>query len=728
MDTGLIRASGGHAWLGYLAGGILVITAYFLAVATDAPPVLRVTLYCAVSMSAAIAVFVGRARSQPARQLRLPWLFLGLSQVIYAIADICFYVAHDVFENTDFPAMADPLYLSHYPLVVVGLILLIRLRTPGRDLPSLLDAATLAVVAGMLSYLYLIAPQAWAYTTALVKIVSVAYPVMDLAMFAVSLRLIFAPGRKPLSFVLLAGNLLVIFTADSVYVVQQLANAYVAGNFLDGIWLSGNLLLGASALHPTMSVLTEPAPVSDTKLSPHRLAAVLLAVLIAPATLVLRYWFGSVQDIPVIGGACAALFVLTIARLAGLITEQRRLATTDVLTGLRTRRFFVARLPLEIEKARRAGQSLAVLIVDVDHFKSINDRYGHPAGDKVLVEIARRLRDSVRDADLLARYGGEEFALVLPDTDPQILASIGERLRHHVASMPIAIGPETWKTATVSVGTASYPRHGTTPAELITSADRALYAAKSEGRDRVVVGETRPLPPTPTGIADTDMLVYLQHVADEVDGWLSGCEHGRAVGRWAALVAAELGVKESMCGRIELSGRLHDIGKIMVPESIWRKPAALSKQERRLVQLHPDYGFQLVRVVPDLHDVAETILQHHERFDGKGYPAGLAGAAIRIEARIVAVCDSWAAMLANRPYHTALTIEQARDQLVLGRGSQFDPDVVAAFLRLQEQGRIDGLGLLSNLHRPARPSGARPTASHATPTELVGAELAEQPD
>jgi len=698
MDTRQVNSTTRGLWLIYLTAGILVVVAYYLAVWAGGPPLLRVALYCLVSVSAGVAVLVGCARNLPDKRARLPWMVLGFSQIVYAVADICFYTSHNIFGDTDFPALADPLYLSHYPLVVVGLILLIRLRTPGRDIASLLDAATLAVATAMLSWLYLIGPQARADEPFLVKVVSVAYPVMDLSMFAVALRLVLGPGRRPASFLLLAGNLFAIFAADTMYVMQQLAGTYQTGNFLDAIWLCGNLALGAAALHPTVGRVTERASAEDMRLTPVRLAVLAVTALIAPATLIIQYSMGSLHDIPVIAAACAVLFMLTIGRLAGLVADQRRLAITDVLTGLRTRRFFSSQLPMEIARARRVGTSLAVLIVDVDRFKSINDRYGHPAGDRVLIEVARRLRESVRQADFLARYGGEEFALVVPGANPQELASIGERLRMQVASSPIQVSPDTWIEVTVSVGTAGYPRHGKTPAELITTADRALYAAKSQGRDRVVVGETITAASLVSRSEDgspADLLAYLQRAADEVDGWLSTCEHGRAVGRWAALVASALGEDEPVVRCVELAGRLHDVGKVFIPQAIWRKPSALSRYERHLVQQHSEFGYQMVSVVPGLLDVAESIRQHHERIDGRGYPLGLAGSEIRLEARIIAVCDSWAAMLADRPYHTALRPDEACDELRNGRGSQFDCDVVDIFLNLHRRDLLGDLRRIS---------------------------------
>jgi diguanylate cyclase (GGDEF)-like protein len=666
----------GRSWIAYLVAGIFLIFAYYSAVRLDGPAGLVVSLYCLVSASAAVAIFVG-ARRHLDRDSRLPWLVVGFSQAVYACADIYFYVAHDIVGNTAFPAPADALYL---------------------DLASLLDAATVAVAAALLSWLYVIGPQARADSPILVKLASVGYPVMDLAMFAVALRLVLGPGRRPIAFLLLAGNLLAILTADTLYVLQQLNGTYRTGNYLDAIWLGGNLCLGAAALHPTVARVGDRAAVDERPLSPLRLVVLAGAALIAPAVLLVRDLLGTLRDVPVIAAACAVLFLLAVGRLAGLVADQRRLACTDVLTGLRTRRFFGSQLPFELTKARRAGTSLAVLIVDIDHFKSINDRYGHPAGDHVLVEVARRLRESVRRADFIARYGGEEFALVVPGVGPQELAGIGERLRTEVAMHPIQVLPGMSIHVTVSVGTAGYPRHGNSPAELITTADRALYAAKSLGRDRVVVGESTAPAPTAEQESTKDILSYLQWASDEVDSWLSGWEHGRAVGRWSAIVAAALGMDDAGIRRAELAGRLHDVGKMLIPQAIWRKPSSLTRVERQLVEQHSDFGFQLVSVVPGMLEVAEAVRQHHERIDGRGYPLGLAGPDIRPEATIVAVCDSWAAMLADRPYQSAIPPDRAEGELLAGRGTCYDTEVVDALLDLH---RSDLLGGLRRLETPA---------------------------
>jgi diguanylate cyclase (GGDEF)-like protein len=700
-------------WLAYLSAGTAGILAYFLVPAHEAGLQARVAAYCVISASAAAAIWHGTDRYRP--QARSPWLLLAAGQVAYAVADVAFHSAHYMLDGSgSYPSTANLVYLGHYPLVVAGLMLLIRRRTAGRDLPGLLDAAVIAVAAALLSWQFVISIQVREDESALTKIACAAYPVMDLLLLAVALRLLLAAGRRPPAFYLLVASLFASFGADTAYVLQMLHGSYRVGNLLDAVWLAGNLALGAAALHPTMIRLGEPAPPRQATLGLGRFVVLMAAVLLAPAALLYQWTRHHYADIPVTALACAVLFGLTIARMAGLVNEQRRAAVTDGLTGLHTRRFAEAQLALEVARARRTGGRLGFFIADVDNFKSINDRYGHPAGDSALVEIAARLREVTRPGDVLARYGGEQFALLVPGARADELREIAERLREWVAGSPIAACAETYVAVTVSVGAAGYPLSSVDDAagistdgsveELVAVADRALGRAKATGRNRVVVGQTSTgrgpgatgLPARGLGLMsgrDAAMADFLRHVADQVDARLSPQEHSRAVGRWARLLAVELGHDEATVTRAELAGRLHDIGKIILPEGLLVKPTRLSEEEWRLLRQHPVHGARLAGLLPEFGDVAEVIRQHHERFDGDGYPDRLGGTAIRPEARILAVCDSWAAMRSDRAYQARLSHDRAREQLRLGRGTQFDPDIVDLFLDLLDRGVVGELAL-----------------------------------
>jgi len=393
--------------------------AYYLVPAVSLLPAWtpRLVLYQGLSISAAVAILAGVQQHRPPQ--RRPWYLLAVSQFLYASADAAFYVAHDVLHQEQFPALADLLYLSHYPILIAGLLLLVRQRTPSEDRASLIDASVIALAAGLLSWLFLIGPLALgsdAQLSILGKVASVAYPVADLLVFAVAVRLLVGPGTRPVSYWLLSASLLVVLTTDTVYVLMQLTGTYTTGNVLDASWLGSYVLLGAAALHPSMRVLSEPSQTPRMHTSRWRLGLLAVASLVAPATLVIPTTLGRAVNLPVIAGASAVLFLLVVARLGELVDEQRRAAVTDGLTGLYNRRFFEATLALEAEHAFRSGQDLGLLVVDIDHFKRINDAHGHQAGDRVLRELAARLVASNRDGDVIARYGGEEFVVLLPDT------------------------------------------------------------------------------------------------------------------------------------------------------------------------------------------------------------------------------------------------------------------------------------------------------------------------
>ncbi len=371
-----------------------------------------------------------------------------------------------------------------------------------------------------------------------------------------------------------------------------------------------------------------------------------------------------------------------------LIARLSDAARTDPLTQLPNRRGFRELLDLELERARRSGRPMTVLVGDLDHFKDVNDRAGHHVGDAVLRRVATLLRDCLRQIDVAARIGGEEFAVILPGSDAQDAFTVAERLRCHLRD---AFADATVPT-TISFGIASHPAHAETASSLVRAADEALYGAKESGRNRSVIHSQalRELAGA-HGVRDARdveaerFLAVVLDLAEAVDVRFSGsARHSETVGRYAELMARELGLSEQRIGRVRLAGLLHDVGKVGVPDAILRKPGPLTPEERAVILRHPELGAQILEH-PSLSDVQAWVGAHHERPDGGGYPLGLEGGTVPFEARIIAVADAYEAMTSDRAYRDAIGHERARDELRRHSGTQFDEQVVAAFLAVLDR-------------------------------------------
>ncbi len=369
-----------------------------------------------------------------------------------------------------------------------------------------------------------------------------------------------------------------------------------------------------------------------------------------------------------------------------LIASLYDAARTDPLTQLANRRGFRELLDLELERARRGTGQMALLVGDMDHFKEINDRSGQRVGDAALQRVARLLEAGKRAIDGLARVSGEQFALILPDTDPHSAFAIAERLRCELRdefaddAVPV----------TISFGVVSYREHGETAASLLRAADHALYAAKASGRDitmlynRTIQREQR-MDGESRDVQAERFLAVVLDLAETVDLRFSGsARHSETVGRYAEMMARELGLSEQRAARVQLAGRLHDIGKVGVPDSILSKPAKLTDAEFSVIKRHPELGAQILEH-QSLTDVREWVGAHHERPDGRGYPLALSGDAIPIEARILAVADSYEAMTSDRAYSPSIGHTAARAELEHCVGSQFDACVVQAFIAALER-------------------------------------------
>jgi diguanylate cyclase (GGDEF)-like protein len=354
---------------------------------------------------------------------------------------------------------------------------------------------------------------------------------------------------------------------------------------------------------------------------------------------------------------------------------------TDSLTGVFNRRHFHEVLAAELARAERDRSTPGVLVVDIDHFKRINDSFGHQVGDEVLVEVANRISMVLRSYDSIARWGGEEFVVLAPAVPEEaVLGRVGEQLRRAIGNRPIlAAGREVAVTA--SVGAARAGAHLKEPDELIDAADQALYVAKRRGRNRVclfadVAGdELIAEEPEIVRLAQAMSLAVSVRPSARADDPEPHAEH---VAELAARVATRLGLPASSVLLCRIAGWLHDLGKGALPDDLLGKRGPLDEQELALMRMHPVVGEQLVRRIAGLEDAAPILRHHHERFDGAGYPDGLRGGDIPIEARIVGAAEAYSTMTSGHIYRASRDQSDAVAELSREAGAQFDPEVVAA--------------------------------------------------
>jgi diguanylate cyclase (GGDEF)-like protein len=381
----------------------------------------------------------------------------------------------------------------------------------------------------------------------------------------------------------------------------------------------------------------------------------------------------------------AALLRAVRDAVTGLVRGLAEAARTDTLTGLKNRLALEHEIHVEVERTLRSENELSIVIGDLDHFKAVNDELGHRAGDEALVRIGQILHTRRRVGDSIARTGGEEFTILLPGASEHEAYLVAERLRVQVerdfADHPVPL--------TFSFGVATYPEHGRNADAVIEAADQALYAAKALGRNRSVIFNreiSAVFAPEPGGRGvDETHLATLLSLAEALDLRDTGtAAHSRTVGRYCGLIAKELELPAERAKRIEVAGVLHDIGKIGLPDAILQKPGRLGRNELAEIRTHPEIGAQVLSG-RGLEDLRGWVLAHHERPDGKGYPAGLTDGDIPLEAKILAVADAYEAMTADRVYRERLGAKSARSELLRCAGTQFDARVVAAFMAVLER-------------------------------------------
>ena len=392
-------------------------------------------------------------------------------------------------------------------------------------------------------------------------------------------------------------------------------------------------------------------------------------------------------------------------QLAAANARLEMLAQTDGLTGLKNHRTFHERLTAEMLRAARYELPLSLLLIDVDWFKSYNDTFGHPAGDQILKQVGQILQANIRTSDLAARYGGEEFGIILPHTGVDGACRIAENLR---AVLEKACWPE--RAITASFGVATWTSETAHAAAMVAQADAALYHSKRKGRNRVShftafdaeleqdgdAWESRPNLSTPPAdsLSSSETAAELEHTHNRtIEGWSRMLDlrdketegHALRVTEMSLRLARRMGLSEEEQGYLRWGALLHDVGKMVLPDSILLKPGPLTVEEREIMSRHPTYAHEMLSPVPFLRPALDVPLYHHEKWDGSGYPRGLRAEEIPLSARLFAVVDVWDALRSDRPYRKGWPDDDVQAYIEVQAGLHFDPAIVTIFLGLLKE-------------------------------------------
>ncbi|HEX7171211.1 MAG TPA: EAL domain-containing protein [Candidatus Limnocylindria bacterium] len=533
-----------HAARAAVAIGAILIGVYFLLPSAD----LQDLAYQAPGMLAVVAVLAGVAIHRPPKPG--PWLLLAAGLALTTTGDWTWVLLVRVFGIEPFPSVADAFYLSGIGVTGAAIVWLVRGRIPDGDRAGLLDALIVAVGAGLVSWVFLMAPivddmSATPAETAF----ALAYPLLDLVILAVLVRIALAPGRRGQALTMLLAALVALLGADFVYAFLALSDGYWTGHPVEAGWLMSAALFATAALHPSMREIAAPVEAGDVRLSPWRVGLLAIASLMAPTVLLVQWMAGEPIDVPVIAAASIILFLLVIARLGSVVADLRanlrhrqaleaeleQRAFHDPLTGLANRTLFANRL--ERALAQR-DEPVAVLFLDLDDFKTINDSHGHQAGDELLIEVARSLSANVRPEDTVARLGGDEFAVLV---ERNATEGVARQLANRLISglrRPVRVAGRD-RSVGASIGISLGHSGRASADQLMSEADIAMYVAKGDGKGGSSVFDSRTHASVVRSIGLRDDLdrairerqfeMHYQPIVDLETGDLAGVE---ALARW----------------------------------------------------------------------------------------------------------------------------------------------------------------------------------------------------
>jgi len=481
--------------LSLMIGGAMVVGYFFLP-----SPDLQDLAYQVPGMLATVAVLAGVVIHRPPDAR--PWLLLAAGLALTVTGDWTWVVLDRVYGLEPFPSIADGFYLTGTGLTVLAITWMVRGRIPDGDRAGMVDALIVAVGIGLVSWTFLMAPIVADPAAAFAEIaIALAYPMLDILLLGVLVRIILAPGPRVPSLTFLMAAIVALLLSDFPYAILALTDGYYTGHIVDAGWLIGSALWAAAALHPSMRKVAEPVEAGEVRMSAWRLGLLTAASLMAPAVLVIQWVTASPIDVLAIAAGSVVLYVLVIARLGGVVSDLRSTLTQrmrlekelesralhDPLTGLANRVLFADRL--ERALAQRA-ERVAVLFLDLDDFKTINDTFGHQAGDELLMAIADALRRSIRPEDTVARLGGDEFAILVERGASEGTARLLADRLHAALRAPVRVAGRD-RAIGASIGISLGESGMATADTLMREADIAMYVAKGDGKGGSSVFDSR---------------------------------------------------------------------------------------------------------------------------------------------------------------------------------------------------------------------------------------------
>jgi two-component system cell cycle response regulator len=610
-----------------------------------------------------LAVGICVARVWARREDRWAWGLIAFGLLTWTAGDLVWTLWLNNLANPPFPSIADPLYLAMYPAMYAALMLLIRSRR-GRVLAEQwLDGGMVALaLASVGTGLVLPTVLSLSQGRLIEDTVNLAYPLGDMTLLVfVVVAFALSSWRPDRLWLWLGAAMVVDAVADLLFTYLAAKGTYVAGGILDTTWPAAMALFAVAAWQPSGRRVHRPTASFHVLVLPLACAALALGVLVDAA-------FTHLTPITVVLAAGALLTgimraVLTFLENIRMLRANAQDAVTDGLSGLGNRRRLVRDLDAAVADAGPEDPQTLVFF-DLDGFKRYNDTFGHAAGDALLARLGAALHRAVGSHGWAYRLGGDEFCLLLRGrftTEDPLIGAATAALTERGSMFSVS----------ASRGLATIPEEATTTTAVLQLADQRMYAAK-----------VRTSRTTPSRSHDVLMQVLSERTPDLH-------YHVYGVGQLVRDLGHDFGLDADQLDELLRAAELHDVGKLGIPDAVLDKPGPLDDDEWQLMRQHTVIGERVLNADPVLQPVARLVRASHERWDGGGYPDGLAGHAIPLGARIIAACDALDAMTADRCYQSARSLTDALAELRRCAGTQFDPDVVAALCaRLDPTGPV----------------------------------------